>query len=263
MIENIRGVVRDKKQGILDEQESLRKKIQELNSDIEVLDQIKTALSDDEYFMKITPNDAFGLLEKLGYTDKNERLDVYMKLVSSDEFNTPVKEEVTPKIEIEKPVVEEKVVETKEEPETDFSFDSFNEIKAEEPKLEETTIEEPKIDEVKETPVEEPVSKYQKYIDKITNPTEELNPNNEQLMNSCMQAINESVLSDSNSYFLGDITIKKSQVMDNMKKLFAGNVEANDVLPMLTVGMSYGTTSDETIMDEILDYLKALQVKAN
>lgn len=260
MIENIRGVVRDKKQGILDEQESLRKKIQELNSDIEVLDQIKTALSDDEYFMKITPNDAFGLLEKLGYTDKNERLDVYMKLVSSDEFNTPVKEEVTPKIEIEKPVVEK---ETKEEPETDFSFDSFNEIKAEEPKLEETTIEEPKIDEVKETPVEEPVSKYQKYIDKITNPTEELNPNNEQLMNSCMQAINESVLSDSNSYFLGDITIKKSQVMDNMKKLFAGNVEANDVLPMLTVGMSYGTTSDETIMDEILDYLKALQVKAN
>jgi len=260
MIENIRGVVREKKQSILEEQENLRKKIQELNSDIEVLDQIKTALSDDEYFMKITPNDAFGLLEKLGYTDKNERLDVYMKLVSSDEFNTPVKEIVTPKIEIEKPVVEK---ETKEEPETDFSFDSFNEIKVEEPKLGETTIEEPKIDKAKETPVEETVSKYQKYIDKITNPTEELNPNNEQLMNSCMQAINESVLSDSNSYFLGDITIKKSQVMDNMKKLFAGNVEANDVLPMLTVGMSYGTTSDETIMDEILDYLKALQVKAN
>lgn len=48
-----------------------------------------------------------------------------------------------------------------------------------------------------------------------------------------------------------------------MRKLFAGKIAANDVLPMLTVGMSYGTTSDESVMDEILDYLKALQVKVN
>lgn len=263
MIENIRGLVSSKKQSILDEQESLRQKIQELNSDIEVLDQIKVALNDNDYFMKITPNDAFNLLEKLGYDKKEEKLDVYMKLVSSinDAFIKPsviepIKEEnkVEP-VKQEESVTVEPTFENNEinSFDTDFSFDGFD------TKVEES-VEMPVNNEVVE---EQNVSKYQKYIDKITNPTEELSPNNEQLMNSCMQAINESVLSDSNSYFLGDITINKQQVMNNMRKLFAGNIEANDVLPMLTVGMSYGTTTDETVMDEILDYLKALQVKAN
>ena len=256
MIENIRGLVSNRKQNILDEQENLRKKIQELNSEIEVLDQLKVALNDDEYFMKITPNDAFNLLDEIGFKSKEEKLDVYMKLVSSINDTNKNEQSINEnafKMEGSSLKIEEPKVDQFEK--NDFSFDTvdngLNSFETVQP-------------EIKEEPVaKQSESKYQKYIEKIENPTEELTPSNEQLMTSCMQAINESVLSDSNSYFLGDITINKQQVMDNMRKLFAGNIQANDVLPILTVGMSYGTTNDESVMDEILDYLKALQVKAN
>lgn len=233
MIENIRGMVSNKKNKIIDEQTELKAKIESMNSEIDVLDQINTAIQDDSYFLKITPNDAFSLLKQIGFESHKEMMNSYMQLVSAD-YVEETKEQNTN-------------FETKSEEHT-TSVPSFdNSLKFEMPSENK----------------EQYSSKYQQYVVKIENPTDEMTEENKMLMNSCMQAINESVLSDSKSYFLGDITISKEKVSSNMEKLFRGKISPNDVLPMLTVGMSYGTTSDESIMDEILDYLKALQVKAN
>lgn len=192
MIENIRKMVKDKKNKIALEQEELKNRIEEMGSDIDLLNQIGTALEDNEYFMKITPTDAFILLNKLGLDDKKEMLDTYMKLVS-DEKTTVVKPLNFSNLNFSTDTV-------KEQPSNSFE----NTLKLEQ----EVQVETPKYSE-----------KYQKYVDKIENPTEEISEENKRLMDSCMQAINESVLSDSRSYFLGDITISKEKSRRKYEKI--------------------------------------------
>lgn len=66
-----------------DKKEELYNDISRIDNELLELNEMLLKVSDNDAFFKITPNEAFEILKVLGYEDENERLEVYISLISS------------------------------------------------------------------------------------------------------------------------------------------------------------------------------------
>ena len=82
MIKELRKRVNNKIQSKQTEKQKLYDDISRIDSELLELNEILVKMSEDDSFFRISPNDAFEMLEKLGYKDDKEKLDIYFELIS-------------------------------------------------------------------------------------------------------------------------------------------------------------------------------------
>ena len=66
--------------------QELYEKISNIDSELLELNELMIKINNNESFLDISPNEAFKMLDKLGYTNKAERLDDYLEIIKTIEL---------------------------------------------------------------------------------------------------------------------------------------------------------------------------------
>ena len=83
MINELREKINIEIKGKQDKKEELYDRISKIDNELLELNEALIKISDDDAFLGITPNEAFEILNMLGYKDEKEKLDVYISLISN------------------------------------------------------------------------------------------------------------------------------------------------------------------------------------
>lgn len=95
MIEELRKKLNIKIRNIQNEKEELYDKISNLDSNLLELNEILYKLNEDDAFFKMTPYEAFEILNTLGYTNSSDIYETYFKILNKDKPSTNKKENTT------------------------------------------------------------------------------------------------------------------------------------------------------------------------
>lgn len=95
MIEELRKKLNIKIRNIQNEKEELYDKISNLDSNLLELNEILYKLNEDDAFFKMTPYEAFEILNTLGYTNSSDIYETYFKILNKDNSSTSKKEKAT------------------------------------------------------------------------------------------------------------------------------------------------------------------------
>ncbi len=95
MIEELRKKLNIKIRNIQNEKEELYDKISNLDSNLLELNEILYKLNEDDAFFKMTPYEAFEILNTLGYTNSSDIYETYFKILNKDKTSTNKKENTT------------------------------------------------------------------------------------------------------------------------------------------------------------------------
>jgi len=85
MIRDLRLKISEQIQEVQNRKQELYDEISKIDSELLELNEILIKINVNDSFLRISPNDAFEILEKLGYEDDKEKLNIYFELISENE----------------------------------------------------------------------------------------------------------------------------------------------------------------------------------
>lgn len=86
MLDNLREKINIKIKENQSIKQELYEKISIIDSELLELNETMLKINNKDSFLDISPKEAFQILDRLGYTDKKERLDNYLELIKSLEL---------------------------------------------------------------------------------------------------------------------------------------------------------------------------------
>lgn len=88
MLRDLRRSISDEIQVKQIKKQKLFDEISKIDSELLELNEILVKISTDDAFFKISPNEAFEILDSLGYKDNKEKLEMYVSLLTSKKEKT-------------------------------------------------------------------------------------------------------------------------------------------------------------------------------
>ena len=85
MIRELKEKVSSQIQGKQNKKQKLYDDISKIDAELLELNEILVRLGDEDSFFRMSPNEAFDILERLGYKNDKEKLDIYFELISKKE----------------------------------------------------------------------------------------------------------------------------------------------------------------------------------
>ena len=92
MLRDLRKNISDQIQVKQIRKQKLFDEISKIDSDLLELNEILVKIGTDDAFFRISPNEAFEILESLGYKDNKEKLEMYVSLLTNEDKKVEKKE---------------------------------------------------------------------------------------------------------------------------------------------------------------------------
>ena len=93
MLRDLRGNISNQIQEKQIRKQKLFDEISKIDSELLELNEILVKISTDDAFYKISPNEAFEILDNLGYKDNKEKLEMYVKLLTNKDVKAKAKKD--------------------------------------------------------------------------------------------------------------------------------------------------------------------------
>lgn len=93
MLRDLRGNISNQIQEKQIRKQKLFDEISKIDSELLELNEILVKISTDDAFYKISPNEAFEILDNLGYKDNKEKLEMYVKLLTNKDVKAKTKKD--------------------------------------------------------------------------------------------------------------------------------------------------------------------------
>ena len=93
MLRDLRGNISDQIQEKQIRKQKLFDEISKIDSELLELNEILVKISTDDAFYKISPNEAFEILDNLGYKDNKEKLEMYVNLLTNKDVKAKTKKD--------------------------------------------------------------------------------------------------------------------------------------------------------------------------
>jgi len=218
---------------ILETQElkqELYDRISNIDNELLELNEILMKLNDNDAFLKIAPYEAFKILEKLGYTDNKEKMDLYFEIVNSKDISANV-------------IQEEKIQKHKE-------------IKKE-------SVENERKEENKE--IVNKIVEYKDYEDKIENSKEELTSEQRKTLARVIEILVENIYDDDYFYYISRCKVSKFRVYYNLSILLSGNYNKTEIFDMVKKAFTYKACEEsckekiELALEQIKDKIENIK----
>lgn len=227
MLESLRKKINDI---IIEKQEvkqELYDRISNLDSDLLELNEILVKLMEEDAFLKISPYEAFEILDKLGYSNGKDKFDIYFELVRNKNTN---KKEINKVNEVENVIKQD-------------------EIKS----LDNTSIK-------KEVIEKENKVKYNNYEDKIENSKEELTKDQRRILAKVIETLVDNIYDDDHFYYIARCKVSKFRVYYNLSILLSGEYKKEEIFDMVKKAFTYKTCNEED-KEKIENALQVLKDK--
>lgn len=102
MLRDLRKNISDQIQVKQIRKQKLFDEISKIDSELLELNEILVKIGTDDAFFRISPNDAFEILESLGYKDNKEKLEMYVNLLTNNDTKKEKKNTTKAKIDFDK-----------------------------------------------------------------------------------------------------------------------------------------------------------------
>lgn len=86
MLEDLREKINIKIQDSQIKKQKLYDEISAIDNELLELNDIMLKVNEKDSFLDISPKEAFNILERIGYTDKGELMDIYLEVIKSLEL---------------------------------------------------------------------------------------------------------------------------------------------------------------------------------
>ena len=88
MLRELRGNISDQIQEKQIRKQKLFDEISKIDSELLELNEILVKIGTDDAFFRISPNEAFEILDSLGYKDNKEKLEMYVNLLTDKDVKS-------------------------------------------------------------------------------------------------------------------------------------------------------------------------------
>ena len=88
MLRELRGNISDQIQEKQIRKQKLFDEISKIDSELLELNEILVKIGTDDAFFRISPNEAFEILDSLGYKDNKEKLEMYVNLLTNKDVKS-------------------------------------------------------------------------------------------------------------------------------------------------------------------------------
>lgn len=203
--------------------EELYEKISYIENELFDLNETLIKLNEEDAFFKMSPYEAFNILDKLGYSNEKEKYDLYFSLVSKKD------------IKVDK--TKEKVIERN--------------VEVKDVKLEEKT-----------NIVEEAINTYNSYEDKIEECKKELTNEQRKTLGKLVELLIEEFYDDDFYYYISGVKVSKFRVYYNLSILLSDTYKKEELYDILKVAFTYKTTISDN-KDKVIKGLEKVKDKVN